>query len=83
MCFNTPALLPENTRIKMKIFLSDVAVLHVGGLVIWSRSEDGRHLAAIRFSDISAETQDLILKHAYERNRQDMTHYWFQGWNMK
>jgi c-di-GMP-binding flagellar brake protein YcgR len=83
MCFTTPTLLQEDTRIKMKIFLSDVAVLRVSGLVIWSRSEDGRHMAAIRFSDIDAETQDLILSHAYERNKQDMTHYWFQGWSMK
>lgn len=85
ICFTTPELLYENTRIKMRIFISDENVLPVGGQVIWSRSEngDGRpsYQAAIRFSDISPETQEMILAHAFEVKRQDVVNYWFQGWD--
>src|SRR3990167_7975038 len=59
LCFTTPELLTENTRIKLKIFLSDEAVLRVEGVVVWSRSENSRHQAAIRFTDVQPETQDL------------------------
>ena len=87
ICFTTPELMPENIRIKMKIFLSDEAVIPVSGQIIWSKSEngDGRpsHQAAIRFSDISPRAQELILEHAFEVKKQDMVKYWFQGWEKK
>lgn len=83
MCFTTPELLQENIRIKMNIFLSDEAVIPVRGLVIWSRCENGRYQAAIRFSDISEETQDLIIAHAFDRSVEASSKYWFRGWNRK
>jgi c-di-GMP-binding flagellar brake protein YcgR len=81
ICFTTPELLSENTRIKMNIFISGERVLPVGGQVIWSKSENGRHQAAIRFSDISSRSQEMILEHAFEMKKEDMVNYWFQGWN--
>lgn len=83
MYFQTPKLLTENIRIKMKIFLSDEAVIRVGGLVIWSRGENGRCQAAIQFSDISSATQDLINAHAFDRALENFPKYWFRGWKLK
>lgn len=87
ICFTTPELLYENTRIKMRIFISDEKVLRVGGQVIWSRSESGNgrssYQAAVRFSDLTPESQAMILDHAFASKREDVVNYWFQGWDRK
>ena len=84
MCFTTPRLIAENTRVKMKLFLSDKTVVRVDGLVVWSRCDkNGRYQAAIQFSDIAPETQDLILAHAFDKSLEGSAKYWFRGWNTK
>jgi len=79
ICFDTHQLLKQNTKVYMKIFLSDREVIRVDGRIVRSVAKNGRYQAAVSFSDISAENQDKIIAYAFDRSLEDSNKPWFRG----
>ena len=75
--------LPQNKKIKMKIFLSENNIVNVEAQVVWNKPAENQNLAGVVFSNTSQKAQELILKHAFEIKKEDMVKYWFQGWENK
>ena len=67
-------------KAKLKIYLSDDAIVKVDGHVIWTHAAEDHWLLGILFENISREAQDLLLQYAYEIKKSDVVKHWFTGW---
>lgn len=71
-----------NQKIKLTFFLSRNASVDVEGNVLWSlKTDEGDVEIGVAFTEISPQSQDLILQHAFEVNREEVVRHWFDGWN--
>lgn len=68
-------------KIRMTIFLSPRVSVAVQGRVLWSRKDNETAEAGITFENVSQETQDLILKHAFKMDPASVVDRWFEGWS--
>ena len=69
-----------NQKLKMVLYLSETIPIEVSGTVLWKKSDKDQNLIGVRFEDIPAHVQDMILKYAFEFKKEDLTRHWFQGW---
>jgi c-di-GMP-binding flagellar brake protein YcgR len=81
LCLTTSEPVSLQRKMRVKIYLSESTIVLAAGRVVWSQSQEGRHMAGISFSEISAKAQEMILEHAFELKKEDVVKHWFQGWD--
>ena len=83
-CAGTSILADEdiqlNQKLKLTIYLDQNTSIRVDGRVCWSKQADSKHLIGVNFEQTSRKAQDLILKYAFELDREKLVNHWFKGW---
>lgn len=69
-----------NQKLKMVMYLSETIAVEVCGTVLWKKDGKDQNLIGVRFENIPAHVQDMILQYAFEFKKKDLTQHWFQGW---
>ena len=69
-----------NQKLKMVLYLSETIAVEVTGTVLWKKDGKDQSLIGVRFENIPAHVQDMILQYAFEFKKEDLTRHWFQGW---
>ena len=72
-------LLPT-LKIKLNIFLDQATVVRLSGHIVWVRHALAHNQAGIVFDEVDQKTQDMILDHAFDINRDDLVKHWYKGW---
>ena len=72
-------ILPHQ-KIKVTIELSNHVKIDLKANVLWVKTEGGRPVMGLTFYDTPDTTQDLILKHAFELDRDRFVRHLFKGW---
>ena len=67
-------------KLKMVLYLSETIAVEVTGTVLWKKDGKDQSLIGVRFEDIHAHVQDMILQYAFEFKKEDLTRHWFKGW---
>jgi len=80
-CIVTQDPLLPTQKLEMNLFLNDATALTVRGRVVWVKHFPKLNEAGILFDAIDQKTQDRILDHAFNLNKDDLVNYWFKGWN--
>ncbi len=80
VCIYVQEAIKPQQRLKLTIYLSGRKSVDVQGLVIWNNPLENQALVGICFSNTSQKAQDLILQHAFEIKKEDLTKHWFKGW---
>ncbi len=82
-CICLDELLSQECKLIMALFLSDDLAVHVCGKVIWIRPFGERNLTGISFENVTGKVQELILKHAFDLQKEALSKHWFDGWDSK
>jgi hypothetical protein len=81
ICLRTAEPLPLDKKVKLNVHLTEETSFPAEGRVVWSQAvADGNILNGILFEKISPQSQELILKHAFEFNHDALVKHWFKGW---
>ncbi len=75
--------LSPHQKLKLVIFLANDTYVSVNGSVVWEKTVKGEDLIGVHFFNTSTHIQDLILKHAFELNKEGMMQHLFKGWDSK
>jgi len=68
-------------KINVTIELSEGTSIKLTGHILWVRSEDGQRQMGITFYDTPDDVQELILKYAFEIDKNKVINHWFKGWD--
>jgi len=68
-------------KVKLVIRLDEDVSVQVTGKVCWKKVEDNQHLIGIDFEETSRKAQDLILKYAFELDKEKLRKHWFSNWS--
>ena len=84
-CTGASILTGENLspqqKLKLAIYLDKGVVVHVTGKVCWVKGTDqSSNLIGVVFDETTKKAQDLILKYAFELNKEKLIQHWFHGW---
>jgi c-di-GMP-binding flagellar brake protein YcgR len=72
-------ILPHQ-KIKVTVELANHVKIDLKAHVLWVKTEDNKPVMGITFYDTPDTTQDLILKHAFELNRERFVRQLYKGW---
>ena len=64
----------------MVMYLSETTAVEVCGTVLWKKDGKDQNLIGVRFENIPAHVQDMILQYAFEFKKEDVMRHWFKGW---
>ncbi|OGX06264.1 MAG: hypothetical protein A2Z88_05080 [Omnitrophica WOR_2 bacterium GWA2_47_8] len=76
-----PSSFSQDQKVSLAIYLDREIIVRVDGRVLWSQPDHGKHLIGIAFEQTSKKAQDLILKYAFEINKEKLYQHWFKGWD--
>lgn len=80
-CITTEPILPLRDKIKLTVFLSPHTSFEVDGRIMWSKTVDGEMQLGVLFETATQKIQELILRHAFEIQKNKVVDQWFKGWN--
>lgn len=72
--------LSRSQKLKITIQLSPRINIDVQATVLWQKKDESPHLTGVAFFETSDTTQDLILRYAFEIDRERLIRHWFYGW---
>ncbi len=70
-----------NDKVHLTVYLNKNICFDVEGNICWSKKEKKSYLAGVHFSNMTPQTQDLVLSFAFELDRKKLAEHWFQGWD--
>lgn len=79
-CIHTRENIPEDQKLKLKVFLSENTCFDVEARILWKKSTQDGYALGVAFDNITPEVQELILTYAFEVKRDDLVKHWFDGW---
>ena len=79
-CLSVDTYFEPNQKLNLTIYLAKGKMVNVGGRIPWAKKENSHVRLGIDFQETSPEAQDLILRHAFELNRNEIVNHWFKGW---
>jgi len=82
-CIETDQNFLINQKINLTLHLSDRGVVNVCGTAVWAKAVNSHHEIGIHFFNTSSETQEIILRHAINANKELLKDHWFKGWEGK
>lgn len=80
-CIKISENIRPRQKVNLTIYLSEVDHVKLAGYVVWLKNSGEDHEIGIDFSDVTAEAQGLILKHAFEIDKNNVVKQWFKGWD--
>lgn len=67
----------EGQNLKLQVFLSEGECVDLNGTVMWTKEEDSQVIAGLRFFNTTEESQEAIIKHAFELDRAKLRKIWY------
>ena len=80
-CISVYENFEEQENIDLTIHLSDWESISLKGKVVWTHRRGLETKVGIDFIDVDQTAQEVILKHAFDLNRDVLQKYWFNGWD--
>jgi len=77
----TNSSLEPHQKIHMTIRLNEETVVSLHGYIVWLRVIADETEMGVNFINTSPQTQEVILQHAFEVNRDQVKTHWFDGWD--
>lgn len=75
-CIATDQHFEIDQKVNLTLFLSEMGVVNVCSTVVWTKVNE----IGIHFFNTSHETQETIIQHAVNANKELLADYWFKGW---
>ncbi|MBI5416181.1 MAG: PilZ domain-containing protein [Candidatus Omnitrophica bacterium] len=72
--------LPLREKLSLSIHLSPKTSVDVHGTVVWQDISSTPYLTGVAFYETDDKAQDLILRHAFELNHDQVLAHWYKGW---
>jgi len=79
-CLTTDQCFAINQKINLTLLLPERGVVRVCGTVAWIKEVNSQNEIGIDFFNTSIETQETILQHAINTDKDSLTNHWFEGW---
>ena len=67
-------------KVKLTIFLSEDTHIELEGIILWVKKQEQGNEIGIQFSNTSQKAQSLILKFAFNLDREKYIQHLFKGW---
>ena len=83
ICLKINDKMSVEQKVKLVVYLTEEKSLNVQGEVVWTRQVGTKTHVGINFSEIDEDAQELILKHAFEIEREKVLKHWYKGWDGK
>ena len=80
-CITSDHHFEKNQKVKLTIYLNDRTPVKVDGRIVWTKFSNKDTEIGIDFSNTSDEAQELILKHAFEIDKNNLIKHWYKGWD--
>ena len=79
-CLCVGTLPSPERKVNLTIYLTDHTVIECEGNIVWTKQQNDKTFLGVRFTNPDAETQEVILEHAFKIDRDRFLEQFFRGW---